>query len=244
MCSTMKLQHTTSLFAVFLFTTAVAGYGCAVSPPVEPGGDPGTAQVSSTEAELAAPPATTNACIAGGEPTGFAGRLCSRSDNNLPPHPNSVCCSGMAKWVCVVGEDLNEICWPRPRFTGDPEEEAALLACVPNGSGTGEQGGICNRGQVFPVQQDGLCCSGWARERCFARGEPSEMFCSPPPSLVSPEDTGAIPLACAPNGTDLGGNGICSGPSAMRLRTSRCCSGFALFRCPGEGEGASIVCVP
>ena len=177
----MKPQHTTSLFAVFLFTIAVAAVGCAVSPSAEPGGDPGTAQVSSTEAELATPPATTNACIAGGQPTGFAGQLCSRSDNNLPPHPNSVCCSGMAKWVCVVGEDLNEICWPRPRFTSDPEDAAA--AAVDDAS----------------------------------------------------------TLVCVPDGTDLGG-GLCGGRGAGTIRTTRCCSGIAHWRCPGEGEDISIVC--
>ena len=48
-------------------------------------------------------------------------------------------------------------------------------------------------------------------------------------------------LVCAPDGEDIGG-GICGGHSAGTLHTSRCCSGVAHVRCPGEGEDASIVC--
>jgi hypothetical protein len=85
-------------------------FGCVAAPDTPPvQDDPAEHAAASALASTPAPAA----CIPNGDPTPFGGRLCSREDNKLPPHPNSQCCSGMAKWVCVVGEDLSEICWPR-----------------------------------------------------------------------------------------------------------------------------------
>jgi hypothetical protein len=100
-CATrMTPQRSILAFAVLL--SAAALIGCiALQDSNVPNG---TGTVSTELSALS--------CVPNGSPTSFGGTLCDPHDNTLPKHAASECCSGWAKWSCVLHEDLNEVCVP------------------------------------------------------------------------------------------------------------------------------------